>query len=60
MHVNGKDPRKRIESILEVSQATFEKHVYGKEKKRSLKPLEDLILGLIFSEVQPMTGYLFY
>ena len=34
-------PRKRKDSTLEVSQATFEEHVYGKPKKRHLKPLEE-------------------
>ena len=33
-------PKKRKVSALRMSEATFEKHVYGKEKRRSLKPLE--------------------
>ena len=34
-------PKKRKVSTLHMSEATFEKHVYGKEKRRSLKPLEE-------------------
>ena len=34
-------PKKRKFSALRMSEATFEKHVYGKEKRRSLKPLEE-------------------
>lgn len=35
-----KIPRKRKESALHMSEATFHKHVYGRERKRNLKPLE--------------------
>ena len=34
-------PKKRKVSTLRMSEVTFEKHVYGKEKRRSLKPLEE-------------------
>ena len=33
-------PCKRKESNLKMSEAKFEKHVYGKPKKRELQPLE--------------------
>jgi len=36
-----KQPRNGKESIMPLAEAVFEKHVYGKEKKRKLKPLED-------------------
>lgn len=36
-----KPPRKRKQSTLKMSEATFQKHVYGQERKRSFKPLED-------------------
>jgi len=36
-----KQPRKRKESITPLAEAAFEKHVYGEEKKRKLRPLED-------------------
>ena len=36
-----KQPRKRKESTMPLAEAPFEKHVYGKENKRKLKPLED-------------------
>ena len=35
-----KPPRKRKESTLQMSEATFHKPVYGCEKRRSSKPLE--------------------
>ena len=34
-------PRKRKESNLPISQAPFMKHVYGRQRKHELKPLED-------------------
>ena len=34
-------PRKRKESNLPISQASFMKHVYGRERKHQLKPVED-------------------
>ena len=36
-----KPPRKRKESTLQMSEATFHKPVYGREKRRSSKPLEE-------------------
>ena len=36
-----KPPRKRKESNLKMSDATFEKHVYGQTKKVKLLPIED-------------------
>ena len=36
-----KPPRKRKESTLRMSEATFHKPVYGREKRRSSKPLEE-------------------
>lgn len=33
--------QRRKQSTLEVSLASFEKHVYGKHKKRFVKPLEE-------------------
>ena len=36
-----KAPRKRKENTLRLADAVFEKHVYGKGKKRRLAPLED-------------------
>jgi hypothetical protein len=36
-----KPPRKRKESTMPIAEASFEKHVYGREKKRKVKPLED-------------------
>ena len=36
-----KPPRMRKQSSLPISEARFEKHVYGKERKRSLQPIED-------------------
>ncbi len=36
-----KVPRKRKDSTMLMSDASFHKHVYGRERKRSLKPLED-------------------
>ena len=36
-----KPPRKRKESNLKISEARFEKHVYGKLKKRGLSSLEE-------------------
>lgn len=36
-----KQPRKRKESNLKMSDATFEKHVYGQTKKVKLLPIED-------------------
>ena len=34
-------PKKRKVSTLRMSEATFKKHVYGKETKRHLQPLEE-------------------
>jgi P pilus assembly chaperone PapD len=34
-------PRKRKESNLQVSEAIFHKHVYGKQRKHELKAIED-------------------
>lgn len=36
-----KPPRKRKESNMPLAEAHFEKHTYGKEKKRKLQSLED-------------------
>ena len=36
-----KAPKKRKENSLPFSEANFHKHVYGKQRKRALKPLED-------------------
>lgn len=36
-----KPPCKRKESTLQMSEVQFQKHVYGREKKKSSKPLED-------------------
>ena len=36
-----KPPHKRKESTLQMSEATFHKPVYGREKRRSSKPLEE-------------------
>ena len=36
-----KPPRKRKESTLQMSKATFHKPVYGRKKRRSSKPLEE-------------------
>ena len=36
-----KPPRKRKESTLQMSKAIFHKPVYGREKRRSSKPLEE-------------------
>ena len=36
-----KQPRKRKESSLPVSDVTFTKHVYGRQVKHTLKPLKD-------------------
>ena len=36
-----KKPRKRKESNLKMSDATFEKHIYGRTKKVKLLPIED-------------------
>ena len=55
-----KVPRKRKKSTLEVSQAALEKHVYGKQKKRSLKPLEDFDPRPVVLIGQPMRGFLCY
>ena len=35
-----KPPRKRKESTIMMSQAKFQKHVYGKEKQYTIQPLE--------------------
>ena len=37
-----KAPRKSKENTLRLADAVFEKHVYGKGKKRRLAPLEDV------------------
>ena len=34
-------PRKRKESNMPISEAVFQKHVYGRQRKRELKPIED-------------------
>ena len=36
-----KVPMKKKESTLEMSEVSFIKHEYGKEKKRAVEPLED-------------------
>ena len=36
-----KAPKKRKESVLKMSDASFEKHVYGRVRKYQLKPLEN-------------------
>lgn len=36
-----KQPRKRKESSLPVSETTFKKHTYGRQVKHTLKPLKD-------------------
>ena len=36
-----KAPRKRKESNLPIAEATFEKHMYGKQRKRSFQAIED-------------------
>ena len=36
-----KAPKKRKQSTLRFADSVFEKHVYGKVKKRRLEPLED-------------------
>ena len=36
-------PKKRKESSLPFSEAKFTKHVYGKEKKRSLRQIEGFV-----------------
>ena len=33
--------RKRKESNMPISEAVFQKHVYGRQRKRELKPVED-------------------
>lgn len=39
-------PRKRKESNLPVSEAVFHKHVYGRQRKNELRPMEDLSKGV--------------
>ena len=34
-------PRKRKESAMPISKTTFRKHVYGRQQKHELKPIED-------------------
>ena len=36
----GNEPRKRKESNMPISEAVFQKHVYGRQRKRELKPIE--------------------
>ena len=36
-----KAPRKRKETTMRMGETPFMKHVYGKEKKRAIVPLED-------------------
>ena len=36
-----KAPRKRMESNLPISEAVFQKHVYGRQRKYELKPIGD-------------------
>ena len=36
-----KPPRKRKESTMRVGEVTFEKHVYGRQKKRALRQAEE-------------------
>ena len=36
-----KRPRKRKESTMKMCEATFEKHIYGRTKKRKFSALED-------------------
>ncbi len=36
-----KAPRKRKESSMPMAEAPFEKHVYGREKKRKIKLIDD-------------------